>query len=80
MKAVVRKWGDGAVVRIPPAVMRAAHLRVDQEVDIREEGGAIIIEPVRRVGWDLASLLDGITDDNLHGEVPTGDPAGQEVW
>ncbi len=80
MKVVVRKWGNSASVRIPAAVMHAAHLNLDQEVDVREEGGAVIIEPVQRVAYDLASLLDGITDDNLHGEVPTGNPVGQESW
>ena len=59
--------------------MRAAHLNLDQEVDVREEGGAVNIEPVQRLAHDLASLLDGITEDDLHGEVPTGDPIGHQV-
>ncbi len=80
MKVVIEKWGEGASVPIPAAVMRAAHLRLDQEVDIWEEGGAVIIEPVRHEPYDLASLLDGITEDNLHGEFPTGDSVGQEIW
>jgi len=80
MKVVVRKWGNSASVRIPTAVMQAAHLNLDQEVDVREEGGRVIIEPVRHASYDLASLLDGITDDNLHGEIPTGDAVGREVW
>ena len=80
MKVVVRKWGNSASVRIPAAVMQAARLNLDQEVDVREEGGAVIIEPLQRVTYDLAALLDGITDDNLHREVSTGDPAGQEIW
>lgn len=80
MKVVVRKWGNSAAVRIPAAVMRAAGLNLDQEVEIREEGGRVVLEPVRQVSYDLASLLDGITEDNLHGEVSTGDAVGQEVW
>jgi antitoxin MazE len=80
MKVVVRKWGNSASVRIPAAVMRAARLNLDQEVEIREEGGRVVLEPVRQVSYDLASLLNGITEDNLHGEVSTGDAIGQEVW
>lgn len=79
MKTAVRKWGNSASVRIPAAVMHAAHLNLDQEVDVREEGGVIIIEPVQRVAYDLAELLDGITGANLHREVSTGNPAGQEI-
>jgi antitoxin MazE len=80
MRVMVKKWGNSASIRIPAAVMQAAHLNVDQEVDIREEGGCVIIEPVRRSSHDLASLLDGITDDNLHGEISTGEAVGREVW
>lgn len=80
MKAVVRKWGNSASVRIPAAVMRAAHLNLDQEVDVREEGGCVIIAPARPTSYDLASLLDGITEDNLHGEILTGVALGREIW
>lgn len=80
MKVVIRKWGNSASVRIPAAIMRAAGLNLDQEVEVREEGGRVILEPVRAVPYDLASLLDGITEDNLHGEVSTGDVVGREIW
>jgi antitoxin MazE len=77
---MVKKWGNSASVRIPAIIMQAAHLDLDQEVDIREEGGRVIIEPVHQVTYDLASLLDGITADNLHGEVSSGNAVGQEIW
>jgi len=80
VKFVTRKWGNSASVRIPAAVMQAAHLNLDQEVDVREDGGRVIIEPVRHATYDLASLLDGITQANLHGEIPTGDAVSREVW
>ncbi len=80
MRVVVKKWGNSASVRIPAAVMQAAHLDLDQEVDIREEGGRVIIEPVHQITYDLVDLLDGITEDNLHGEVSSGDAVGQEIW
>lgn len=80
MKTVIRKWANSASVRIPAAVMRAAHLDLDQEVDIRDEGGCVGIQPVRPASYELVSLLDGITGDNLHGEISTGDVVGQEAW
>jgi antitoxin MazE len=46
MRVTVKKWGNSASVRIPAAVMEAAHLTLDEVVDIREEGGTIVIEPV----------------------------------
>jgi antitoxin MazE len=79
MRAFVKKWGNRASVRIPAAVMEAAHLELDQPVDVREEKGRIIIEPIRRKEYDLAKLLDGVTSDNLHEAVEFGDPQGKEA-
>jgi antitoxin MazE len=43
MKVVIKKWGNSASVRIPAAVMAAARLTLDASVDVREEGGRIIV-------------------------------------
>ena len=47
MRVLVKKWGNSASVRIPAAVMEAAHLSLDDTVDVREEDGRIVIERVR---------------------------------
>jgi len=80
MKAVVKKWGNSASVRIPAAVLQAAKLRLDDSVDVREEAGRIVIEPVPRREYTLAELLKGITRENLHEEVEFGRPVGKEAW
>ena len=79
MRSTVKKWGNSASVRIPAAILKAAHLKLDETVDIREEGGRIVIEPVRPSGYDLAQLLAGITPENLHAEVDFGAPVGKEA-
>ena len=79
MRVTVKKWGNSASLRIPAAIMEAAHLTLDEVVDIREEGGNIVIEPVRPKGYDLAELLAGITPENLHAEVGFGGPLGKEA-
>jgi antitoxin MazE len=80
MRTVVKKWGNSASVRIPAAVLQAAHLDLDEPVDVREESGRIVIEPVRRKEYDLAELVKGITRGNLHEEVDFGSPVGKEAW
>ena len=80
MRTVVKKWGNSASVRIPAAVMQAAHLDLDEPVDVREESGCIVIEPVRHKEYDLAGLVKGITRRNQHEEVDFGGPVGKEVW
>ena len=80
MKATVRKWGNSAAVRIPSSVMRASRLDLDEVVDVREESGRIVIEPVRQKTYDLKTLLDGVTKKNRHEAVDFGAPMGKEVW
>lgn len=80
MKVEVKKWGNSASVRIPAAIMRAAHLELDEAVDVREESGRVVIEPIERKEYDLDDLVRRITPRNLHDEVNFGGPAGKEVW
>jgi len=80
MRVIVKKWGNSASVRIPAGIMEAAHLALDEAVDIREEGGRIVIEPIHPSKYDLAKLLSGITPENLHVEVDFGAPVGKEVF
>jgi antitoxin MazE len=79
MKTVVKKWGNSASVRIPTAIMEAAHLELDDAVDVREESGRIVIEPAQRKEFALAELVNGITRENLHDEADFGKPVGKEA-
>lgn len=79
MRVTVKKWGNSASVRIPASVMEAASLSLDETVDIREEGGRIVIEVIHPDEYDLAQLLSGITLDNLHSEASFGPAVGKEA-
>lgn len=80
MRIIVKKWGNSASVRIPAAVMAAAALSLDQEVDVREEAGRIVIEPIREATFNIDDLVAGITDENRHESVDTGPSVGREIW
>jgi len=79
MRTVIKKWGNSASVRIPAAVMQAAHLDLDEAVDVREESGRIVIEPAQRKEYDLAELVKQITVENLHDEADFGRSVGKEA-
>lgn len=79
MKTVLKKWGNSASVRIPASVMQAARLELDETVDVREESGRVVIEPVQRKEYDLAELLKRITRENLHDAVDFGGAVGKEA-
>ena len=78
MRVVIRKWGNSASVRIPAGVMQASRLELDHMVDVREEGGRIVIEPIRENEFDLKRLLADITPENLHTEIDFGARVGKE--
>jgi antitoxin MazE len=79
MRTIVKKWGNSASVRIPAAVMQAAHLDLDEAVDVREESGRIVIEPAQRKEYDLTELVKRITRENLHDQADFGRPVGKEA-
>ncbi len=80
MAILVKKWGNSAAVRIPAAVLADAKIGLDQPVDVREERGRIVIEPLRRKVFAIRELVKGIRSDNLHRAIATGAPRGHEVW
>jgi len=75
---LIKKWGNSPAVRLPAAIMEAAHLSVDQQVEVRAENGRVIIEPVAP-SYSLDDLLAGITAKNRHTEQDFGLPQGQEL-
>jgi antitoxin MazE len=80
VRAKVKKWGNSAAVRIPASVMQATRLALDEAVDVREEAGRIVIEPVRQKTYELAKLVRGITPKNQHEAIEFGPAVGKEAW
>lgn len=76
-RQVLRKWGNSPAIRIPAAVMRAANLNLNQNVEIKVEDGRVIIEPAKP-SYTLDDLLAGITPANCHEGVDFGAPQGRE--
>ncbi len=80
MLTKVQKWGNSLALRIPKAFARDAQLENDSFVEITIVEGHIIITPVEAPSWTLEELLAGINKKNLHHEIDTGSPVGNEVW
>ncbi|MEK6537249.1 MAG: AbrB/MazE/SpoVT family DNA-binding domain-containing protein [Actinomycetota bacterium] len=76
--AVVQKWGNSLALRIPRPFAGEVGLREDSEVELRIVDGTLVVRPARK--FSLAGLLAGVTRRNLHGEVRTGGPVGNESW
>ena len=79
VQAIIKKWGNSAGIRIPSSILAATGLKIDQAVDMREEAGRIVIEPMTIKEYDLAALLGAITPENVHKEVDFRGTVGQEL-
>lgn len=79
MTTRIQKWGNSLAVRIPRSVASETALEENATVDLIVKDGVICVVPLRRK-MSLQSLLDGITEENIHHEVSTGEPAGNEAW
>lgn len=82
MQTRVRKWGNSIALRIPKAFAKHMNLQEDELVEITLVEGGLLIKPKtrRRSKYTLEELLEGITHENIHGEIDMGPPQGKEVW
>ena len=76
----IKQWGNNLGVRLPAAVARAAHLRVDQRVRISVEDGTIVIRPVEDTVLTLEQRLARFDPARHGGEVMQGKAVGAEQW
>lgn len=80
MRVFVKKSGDNISVEIPSGVMQSTRLALDDAVEVREEDGRIIIEPIGAPKYDLAQMIENITPENLHDEISVGAAVGKESY
>ena len=80
MRLQVKKWGNSAAVRIPAAIIEAASMHIDQAVDVREEAGRIVIEPIAAPIYNLEALVGLMDPSTFHDEIDFGPAVGKEIW
>lgn len=80
MRTRVQKWGDSLAVCIPKAFAAKIGLDLDGEVELTLSDGKLLLVPVIQPVMTLEALLADITPDNLHAEVDSNKPVGNEMW
>jgi antitoxin component of MazEF toxin-antitoxin module len=68
MRTRVATWGHSFAVRIPRALAKQFGVREGSAVEITATGDGLLI---RKPGYTLGALLEGVTPDNLH-DAPGG--------
>ena len=78
MKTRVQKWGNSLAVRLPKSFAAELDLRDDSPVEMSLEEGGLVIRPDKERTWDLDSLLEKVTDENIHPAWEVEVPAAEE--
>ncbi len=76
----IKQWGNNLGVRLPAAVARAAHLRVNQRVRVAVENDRVVITPVAPKELTLEQMLASYDPLRHGGEVMAVTPLGAERW
>ena len=79
MKTKLQKWGHSLAVRIPKSFVNTINVKECDEVELIIEDNKLIIKPLRHKYY-IDELLSKINSDNLHNEIKTGSPVGNEIW
>ena len=77
MRVEVQKWGNSAALRVPALALKDAGMQVGQSLELRVEGGRLVIEPAAE---SLEDLLAKMTPENQHGLALEGPAVGAEAW
>jgi len=80
MIATTQNWGNSLAVRIPKTIAQDIRLKAGSLVALTVRDGQLLIQPQVKRTYQLHQLLKGIAKKNLHREVDTGQPVGNEVW
>ncbi len=76
----IKKWGNSAAIRLPASIIKSTAIDIDTQVNITEDHGRIIIEPVKKREYSLEALLSEVTPENMQPEIDWGKPVGKEEW
>jgi antitoxin MazE len=80
MRTKIAKWGNSLGLRIPKSFAEDIRIADGSEVELSLEGGNLVVRAVAPSSRMLDNLLAQVTDDNLPGEIDTGDAVGGEEW
>jgi antitoxin MazE len=80
MRTRIQKWGNSLALRIPKSFAAEAGLQKETSVEISLVNKKLVIATIAKPKSTLKQLMAKVTEDNLHREINTGTPVGNEAW
>lgn len=78
MEAAIQKWGNSLGIRIPKNLASDLRINEGSKVEILFEDDKLVI--VKKEKITLKEKLNRITPENIHREITSGKPRGNEEW
>ena len=78
MQVLLSKWGNSLGLRLPKALTAEIGMSEGQKVEVRVEGGRIIVEPVRKT-LTLEQMMENVTPEAMREAWDWGDDMGREI-
>ena len=73
------KWGNSIALRIPKGLAEELQVFDGKAADIQIRNGSLVVTPVDvEPSYDIDALVALIKPENVHGEIDTGSPVGNE--
>jgi len=77
----IKQWGNHLGIRLPAAIAREAHLKVNQRVRISVENDHVVITPINDAPLTLEQRLASFDPERHGGEaMATSQTIGAERW
>jgi antitoxin MazE len=78
MQVLLSKWGNSLGLRLPKALTAEIGVTDGQKVEVRAEGGRIIVEPVRKA-LTLEQMMENVTPEAMREAWDWGEDVGREI-
>jgi antitoxin MazE len=78
MQVLLSKWGNSLGLRLPKALTAEIGMSEGQKVEVRAEGGRIIVEPVRKK-LTMEQMMENVTPEAMREAWDWGDDVGREI-
>jgi antitoxin MazE len=80
MQTKVQNWGNSLGVSIPRGLAEEVGLGAGTEDSLTAKDGELVLRPAVPIRLRLADLLAGVTPENMHASIDTGDAVGGEAF
>jgi antitoxin MazE len=78
VQVLISRWGNSLGLRLPRALTAEIGVTEGQKVEVRAEGGRLVVEPVRET-YSLAKMMENVTPEAMREAWDWGDDVGREI-